>query len=69
MCIECINWAVPIGRFDALFAAITMARYSAVPREGHLKVALRIIAYLKYHGKGAIRFHTQQYVHDNIMIK
>jgi len=60
MCIGCINWAVTIGRFDAMFAAITMARYSAVPREGHLNVALRIIGYLKYHAKGAIRMIVEK---------
>jgi len=55
MCIGCINWAVTIGSFDTMFAAITMASYSAVPREGHLKVVLHIIGYLKYHANGAIQ--------------
>jgi len=60
ICIGCINWAVTIGRFDTMFAAFTMATYSAVPREGHLKVALRIIGYLKYHAKGAIQMIVEK---------
>ena len=58
MLIGSMNWAVTLGRFDIMFAAITMARYSSIPREGHLKVCIRIFGYLKYHSKAAIRFNV-----------
>ena len=54
MLIGSLNWAVTLGRFDVMFSAITMARYSSMPREGHLKVCLRVFGYLKHHSKGTI---------------
>ena len=39
-----------------MFPAITMARYSHLPKQGHLKTMFRIFGYLKNHSKGAIRF-------------
>lgn len=55
MLVGSMSWAVTLGRFDVMFASITMARYNAMPREGHLKTCLRIFGYLKHHQKGAIR--------------
>ena len=60
MLIGSLNWAVTLGRFDVMFPAVIMARYSSMPREGHLKVCLRIFGYLKYHQKGTIRFDTSR---------
>ena len=54
MLVGSMSWAVTIGRFDVMFASITMARYNAMPREGHLKTCLRVFGYLKHHQKGAI---------------
>ena len=55
MLVGSMYWAVTLGRFDVMFASITMARYNAMPREGHLKTCLRVFGYLKHHQKGAIR--------------
>ena len=47
MLIGMLNWIVGIGRFDIAHATSTLARFSACPRQGHLKRALRVFAYLK----------------------
>ena len=39
--------AVTLGRADIAFAVSTMARFSAMPREGHLSALFRLYGYLK----------------------
>ena len=39
-----------------MFLAVTMARYSHLPKQEHLKTMFRIFGYLKNHLKGAIKF-------------
>jgi len=41
------QWAISLGRFDIQYATNTLARYAMNPRQGHLKMAKRIFAYLK----------------------
>jgi len=60
MLIGSINWPVTLGRFGVMFPVITIARYSSMPMEGHMKVCLRIFGKLKYHSKGTIRFHVNK---------
>ena len=60
MLIGSLNWAVTLGRFDVMFAAVTMARYSIVPREGHMKTMLRVFGYLKGHKKGTLKILTSE---------
>ena len=55
MLVGCANWAVTLGRYDIMYAVVTMARYNHLPREGHLKSMLRLFGYLKNHSKGSIR--------------
>ena len=31
------QWSVTLGRFDVMFAIQTMARFSAAPKDGHLR--------------------------------
>ena len=47
-----------LGRFDVMFAMVTMARFSQIPREGHLKAMLRVFGYLKGYAKGRIEVDT-----------
>ena len=54
MLIGCANWIVILGRFDVMYATVTMARFSQVPREGHLKAVLRVFGYLKGYAKAKI---------------
>lgn len=54
------QWAVTLGQFDIMFAAVAMARYNCLPREGHLQTMLRVFGYLKHHDKAAIRFNLDK---------
>ena len=47
MLIGCRQWPITLGRFDVMFAILTMARFSAAPKEGHLNRMLRVFGYLK----------------------
>jgi len=66
MLIGCAQWAVTLGRYDVMFAVSTMARYSAAPREGHLKTMLRAFGYLKHYCRGRIVFDTREPEHKNV---
>ena len=37
MLIGCEQWAVTLGRFDVMYATQTMARFSAAPKQEHMK--------------------------------
>ena len=37
MLIGCGQWSITLGRLDVHFAIQTMARFSAAPKEGHMK--------------------------------
>ena len=41
------KWAVKIGRFDIRYALTSLNRFSAAPREGHLKRLIKIFGYLQ----------------------
>ena len=47
MLIGMLNWIVCLGRMDVAFAAASLSRFSACPRDGHLKRLLRVFGYLK----------------------
>ena len=66
MLIGCAQWAVTLGRYDVMFAVSTMARYSAAPREGHLKTMLRAFGCLKHCCRGRIVFDTREPEHKNV---
>ena len=38
-----LNWVVILGRFDVMYATNTLARFSMIPRTGHLEAAIRIL--------------------------
>jgi hypothetical protein len=48
------NWLITLGRFDIHYAVQALSRYNMAPREGHIRAAERIFAYLKHHPKGKI---------------
>ena len=41
------QWACTIGQLDISFATSSLSRFSAAPREGHLKLAVYMFGYLK----------------------
>ena len=47
MLIGCAMWAITLGTFDIHYATSTLSRFLQIPREGHLKRAIRIIGFLK----------------------
>ena len=51
-----LRWAVELGRIDIAHSAGVMARFSAAPREHHLYIVLRIMAYCKKHIESKIIF-------------
>ena len=51
-----LQWAVTLGRMDIMCAVMTMSRYRAAPRIGHLDRVKRIFGYLRNYRKTAIKF-------------
>ena len=47
MLIGMLNWLVTIGRPDLCFAASSLGRFGACPRENHLRAALQVFGYMK----------------------
>ena len=58
MLVGSLQWAVTLCRFDIAYATNTLARYTSMPREGHLKAAHRVVGYLKHFSKGRIMVDT-----------
>jgi hypothetical protein len=52
--IGCLQWAVSLSRFDIQTATMTMSRFRAAPRLGHLNRLKRMYEYLKKFGSAAI---------------
>ena len=59
MLVGSLQWAVTLCRFDVAYATNTLARYTSMPREGHLKAAHRVVGYLKHFSKGRVLFDTR----------
>jgi hypothetical protein len=53
--IGALQWVTTLGRFDILTAVMTMSRFRALPRSGHLARLKRIYGYLRKYHWGAIR--------------
>jgi Reverse transcriptase (RNA-dependent DNA polymerase) len=53
--IGALQWVTTLGRFDVLTAVMTMSRFRALPRIGHLTRLKRIYGYLQKFPHGAIR--------------
>eukprot|EP00957_Ditylum_brightwellii_P203893 15336697-Ditylum_brightwellii.AAC.1 len=52
------QWLVVSGRYNIMYAVLSLSRFSAAPREGHLELARRLIGYLKkYLKKGYVINH------------
>ena len=54
-----LQWIVTIGRFDVATAVMTLSRFRAAPRKGHLERVQRIYGYLSKMRHGMIRFRTE----------
>jgi hypothetical protein len=49
-----LKWVVILGRFDVMYATNTLARFSMIPRLGHLEATKWILGYLKKHSEHRI---------------
>ena len=55
-----LQWAVQLGRFDVGTATMTMSRFRAAPRVGHLDRVKRIFGFLRKFQHGVIRIRTEK---------
>ena len=55
-----LQWAIQIGRFDIGTSVMTLSRFRAVPRHGHLERVKRICGYLSKMRHGVIRIRTEE---------
>ena len=53
-----LQWLTSLGRFDIAVHVMSLSRFRAQPRKGHLDRAKRIVGYLLFLPDGAIRFRT-----------
>ena len=51
-----LQWLISLGRFDIAVHVMSLSRFRAQPRKGHLDRAKRIVGYLLFVPDGAIRF-------------
>ena len=65
--IGALQWAVSLGRFDIATAVMTMSKFRAAPREGHLNRAKRIYGYLAKMKHSAIRFRTEMPDYSDVL--
>ncbi len=64
-----LQWAVTIGRIDIHCAVMTMSRFRAIPRIGHLQHVKCIFCYLKNFKDASIIFDTEVPEHANFTIE
>ena len=53
-----LQWLISLGCFDIAVHVISLSRFRAQPRKGHLDRAKRNVGYLLFLPDGAIRFRT-----------
>ena len=53
-----LQWLISLGCFDIAVHVMSLSRFRAQPRKGHLDRAKRIVVYLLFLPDGAIRFRT-----------
>jgi len=58
--IGALQWVIQIGRWDVQTAVMTLSRFRAAPRQGHLDRIKRIYGYLRKMKHGRIRIRTEK---------
>jgi len=56
--IGALQWVIQLGRFDVATAVMTLSRFRAAPRQGHLDRVKRAYGYMSKMREGAIRMRT-----------
>ena len=55
-----LQWAIQIGRIDLAVAVMTLSRFRAAPRKGHLERVKRIIGYMSKMRHAVVRIRTSE---------
>ena len=58
--IGCLQWMISLGRFDIHTATMTMSRFRAAPRKGHLERLKRMYGYLKKFSSATICVRVEE---------
>ena len=61
-----LQWVIQIGRFDIATAVMTLSRFRAAPKFGHLERVKRIYGYLYKMRHGQIRIRTEAPDYSNV---
>jgi len=61
-----LQWAIQNGRFDIATAVMTLSRFRACPRQGHLNHVNHVIGYLSKFKHSVIRIRTDKPDYFNI---
>mgnify|MGYP000107799768 CR=1 FL=1 len=67
--IGALQWVIQIGRFDITTAVMTLSRFRAMPRQGHLDRVKRIHGYLSKMRHGIIKVRTAAPDYSSIPVK
>jgi len=67
--IGALQWVIQIGRFDIQTAVMTLSRFCAMPRQGHLDRVKRIHGYLSKMLHATIKIRTDAPDYSNIPVK
>ena len=55
-----LQWVIQIGRWDVCTAVMTLSRFRAAPRQGHLERVKRVHGYLRKFKHGIVRINTEE---------
>ena len=64
-----LQWVIQVGRFDVQTAVMTLSRFRAAPRKGHLDSIKRIHGYLSKMRHAVIRIRTEMPDYSDIPTK
>ena len=64
--IGALQWVIQIGRWDVATAVMSLSRFRAAPRIGHLERVKRVHGYLKRFKFGVIRIRTEEPDYSNM---
>jgi len=64
--IGALQWLISLGRFDIACAAMTMSRFRAAPRIGHLERLKRIYGYINHYPHCCICIRTEAYDYSEV---
>ncbi len=64
-----LQWVIQIGRFDVTTAVMTLSRFRAAPRQGHMDRVKRIHGYLSKMRHAVIRIRTDEPDYSDIPVK